>query len=403
MRNNKKMSSGILVSIYIFISFVAHTQEFEYQFPVGSRYHIYSHVIQQIYRNDVFLHSANFQNIINVEVLDSGVMGGTVRAQYRILEELELNSEIRRVQDEQDVTYTINKAGIAAIPDNAFVPMVRNIPRFPQETVSIGSTWTFPAEEVFDFRIAFGIQQPFKIDTVAKYEYLGQQESIHDQQKYHAIHITYPLNTTRRVRVDENTLVISVFGNMDQTLLWDDARGRPHSYSEEYRFGWTEGDTTLEFVGSAEAYTTDILRSDDEARRTKIENELEEASLKDVTVGIDDEGVVLTLGKLQFYPDSARLLSGEENKIMQLAKLIAIHDPAQVLIIGHTAQAGNEDGRQQLSELRAQTVGALLQKHNIRNLVIQGVGATQPIADNNTQSGRQINRRVEIKLIGNKK
>ena len=395
------MSSGILISMYIFLPLVIHAQVFEYQFPVGNRYRIISHVTQHIHRNDVFLHSANFQNIINVEILDNGIMGGTVRAQYRILEELELNSEIRRVQDEHDITYTVDKAGIMAVPDNAFVPMVRNVPRFPKQTLSIGSTWTFPAEEVFDFRIAFGISQPFKIDTIAKYEYLGLQKSVHDQQEYHAINITYPLNTTRRVRVDGRTLVISIFGNMDQTLLWDDVRGRPHSYSEEYRFGWTEDDTTLEFVGSAEAYTTEVLRSDDEARRTKIENELEEASFADVTVDIDDEGVVLTLGKLQFYPDSARLLLGEENKVVQLAELIAIHDPAQVLIIGHTARAGNEDGRQQLSELRAQTVGALLQKHNIRNLVIQGVGATQPIADNNTQSGRQINRRVEIKLIGN--
>jgi outer membrane protein OmpA-like peptidoglycan-associated protein len=71
-----------------------------------------------------------------------------------------------------------------------------------------------------------------------------------------------------------------------------------------------------------------------------------------------------------------------------------------VLITGHTDNVGSVAGNQQLSENRANTIAEYLQNKGIDAQRIQkrGVGATQPIADNQTPEGREKNRRVEIEI-----
>lgn len=71
-----------------------------------------------------------------------------------------------------------------------------------------------------------------------------------------------------------------------------------------------------------------------------------------------------------------------------------------VVITGHTDNIGSVAHNQQLSENRATTIAQYLQNKGIDAKRIQkrGVGATQPIADNQTPEGREKNRRVEIEI-----
>ena len=74
----------------------------------------------------------------------------------------------------------------------------------------------------------------------------------------------------------------------------------------------------------------------------------------------------------------------------------------QVEIFGHTDATGTADGNNVLSQARANAVKAWLQKESPTNYPdsrfaqVQGKGQSEPIADNNTESGRSKNRRVEI-------
>lgn len=70
-----------------------------------------------------------------------------------------------------------------------------------------------------------------------------------------------------------------------------------------------------------------------------------------------------------------------------------------ITIEGHTSSEGTEDYNDKLSERRAQAVVADLVRRGLPNqrLTAAGIGERRPIASNNDESGRSLNRRVEVK------
>ncbi len=72
-----------------------------------------------------------------------------------------------------------------------------------------------------------------------------------------------------------------------------------------------------------------------------------------------------------------------------------------VEIGGHTDGIGSQEYNQKLSEQRAKTVYNYFVEHGVNKnrLSYKGYGKLEPIADNSTESGRQQNRRVELKII----
>jgi outer membrane protein OmpA-like peptidoglycan-associated protein len=71
-------------------------------------------------------------------------------------------------------------------------------------------------------------------------------------------------------------------------------------------------------------------------------------------------------------------------------------------VAGHADSTGSDDYNQQLSQRRADSVAQALIQNGVQpvRIVAAGFGEARPIADNSTASGRQANRRVEIKLRG---
>jgi len=71
-------------------------------------------------------------------------------------------------------------------------------------------------------------------------------------------------------------------------------------------------------------------------------------------------------------------------------------------VIGHTDDVGDRQKNQELSEARAQTVRDSLIQAGVdsRRIMIVGAGGSQPIASNQTEEGREQNRRVEVMVLG---
>lgn len=70
-------------------------------------------------------------------------------------------------------------------------------------------------------------------------------------------------------------------------------------------------------------------------------------------------------------------------------------------VLGHTDSTGTEAVNKVLSEKRAQSVAAMLRSRGVAaaRVATRGYGASQPIGDNGTDTGRALNRRVEIKVV----
>lgn len=102
------------------------------------------------------------------------------------------------------------------------------------------------------------------------------------------------------------------------------------------------------------------------------------------------------------FESGAALVSGSARPVIAaVAELLRSHPDRRIYIHGHTDALGTELQNQRLSELRAEAVRSLLVQEGIEpdRLFAVGYGQARPIADNATDRGRALNRRVEI-VIG---
>ena len=103
-------------------------------------------------------------------------------------------------------------------------------------------------------------------------------------------------------------------------------------------------------------------------------------------------------GDVMFDFDSAALKPGAMKEINRVATVLLEYPQTNIEIEGHTDSTGAADYNQSLSERRALSVQNELINQGIspNRMTTVGFGETQPIADNGTEAGRQLNRRVVI-------
>ena len=111
-----------------------------------------------------------------------------------------------------------------------------------------------------------------------------------------------------------------------------------------------------------------------------------------------DRGLVLTLGDVLFDTGRATLKSGADRTIDRLAQALKDNPNTRVMIEGHTDSVGGDEYNMALSERRAEAVADALRFRGVPadRYEAKGLGKDFPVASNDTQSGRQQNRRVEI-------
>ncbi|UEP23086.1 OmpA family protein [Burkholderia ambifaria] len=99
--------------------------------------------------------------------------------------------------------------------------------------------------------------------------------------------------------------------------------------------------------------------------------------------------------------DRATLTPIARERLDKLLKDSAGITFATVAVSGYTDSIGSDDYNQKLSEQRAATVSRYLQDHGLRanRYAAHGYGKANPVASNQTASGRAQNRRVEVELI----
>ena len=108
-----------------------------------------------------------------------------------------------------------------------------------------------------------------------------------------------------------------------------------------------------------------------------------------------------TLGaEALFDTDSAELVAASEQALADLlAQLDAFQEISDIEVVGHSDSRGAEDYNQALSERRAESVRSFLQgAYPDLAISSRGEGETNPVATNSTPRGRQLNRRVEIRV-----
>jgi outer membrane protein OmpA-like peptidoglycan-associated protein len=124
-----------------------------------------------------------------------------------------------------------------------------------------------------------------------------------------------------------------------------------------------------------------------------------ESELADMRAKQTDRGWILTLkNELLFDAGGASLKPGAQRALDNLAQFLTKYPDRDIAIEGFTDSTGSKDLNQQLSEKRAWAVKAALVARGIQSTRIdaRGYGPSFPVASNETPTGRQLNRRVEI-------
>jgi len=124
------------------------------------------------------------------------------------------------------------------------------------------------------------------------------------------------------------------------------------------------------------------------------------AALKDLQAKQTDRGIVMTLGDVLFDTGKSNLKPGGSRVVDKLAGYLQENPQRKVAIEGFTDSVGGEEYNQELSERRAEAVKAALLRSNVDpgRVAVQGFGEEYPVAGNESSSGRQLNRRVEVVL-----
>lgn len=121
-----------------------------------------------------------------------------------------------------------------------------------------------------------------------------------------------------------------------------------------------------------------------------------------VSVARDGDNITLNMpGSVTFATDSSNLSPAFYNVLNSVSKVLAEYEQTVVEVAGHTDSTGSAMHNQGLSERRATSVSTYLSAQGVmrQRLITLGMGEERPIADNNSASGRQVNRRVEITMV----
>lgn len=105
-----------------------------------------------------------------------------------------------------------------------------------------------------------------------------------------------------------------------------------------------------------------------------------------------------------FGSNSMKLSHNEKEKVQDLGVMLSEHQNLfeNVEVVGYADNTGNDEANMNLSEERAAQVASILEQQGMsaKNIHVIGKGSSSPFADGTSADDLQMNRRVEIRLLG---
>jgi outer membrane protein OmpA-like peptidoglycan-associated protein len=138
----------------------------------------------------------------------------------------------------------------------------------------------------------------------------------------------------------------------------------------------------------------------------KQEQDMRKALENSNAAEVSREGNLLSVnfkGDVTFDTNSAEVRPALYSEIDRIAGVLNQYPNTLIRVEGHTDSRGSDEYNMALSKRRAESVKALLVQRGVaeNRIEVVGYGKTMPVASNETEAGRQKNRRVEIKIAPN--
>ena len=372
---------------------------------------------------------------------------------FYILEETKRAAQLvaGKVDDSLPSRLQLGPLGAVRAGSPGRFPTMRDFPALPQENVSSGASWQAVGERILDPEFS-GAITPVRVHVEYVYKGAGEYKGFPG----HYLTAKYAVRY-RRGQASASPELEEVNGTHDMNIFLPSEAGGPRMISETFREQYRyrggrelslEGTVLTVFEGVAPlnrpetaARIAEIINKEEPSLTTRIAEappavpsvpspppaaapeapavsgkpelpppvaagpqkkpSFAELPLPDIEVQGRDEGVALTINNLSFRPDSAQLLPSEAPRLEALAKALLTLPDRSFLVVGHSASTGRPAGEKELSIDRARAVAEALQKRGVPadKMVYEGRGSSEPVAPNDTESGRARNRRVEIIIL----
>jgi outer membrane protein OmpA-like peptidoglycan-associated protein len=113
-------------------------------------------------------------------------------------------------------------------------------------------------------------------------------------------------------------------------------------------------------------------------------------------------GLIVNMSNVLFDVGTWSLKPEAREKLAKVSGIVLAHPGLKLEVEGHTDSTGSEEFNETLSQRRADAVRDFLIQQEVApaSITAQGFGESQPVASNNTATGRQLNRRVEMIVSG---
>lgn len=413
------MSIIAISSIFIITGNLWSTRFF-YEDSVGDVYELNSFVNQSVFIDEKLDGEYEYKYVGNLEVVDKMGTSSKLEGTYYAYNKPTNSSEpYKLINEETTKTEFIRRKNGKMVIDKSYLyPTVRDLPTFPQRDIKVGEKWEAEALEVMDLS-SLGVKEPYRIPLSVSYEYL--RDEIFKEKEVAVFSIKYYFEYDLFEKPDPNSESVKpifLTGLFEGEYYWDKKNSTPLFYEAKAVFVYLlKNSQVLEVrsteYGEVKKKSSHIAEEEiddvDERRKKEIAENIKEDLIEkelddDFKVKEKDNGVAINLSDILFDFDSAELRPSEMEKLDKIVRILKRYENFDLIVEGHSDNIGSAEFNQQLSEERAESVKNYLELKGIdsESLTAIGYGERRPVASNETEEGRALNRRVEIIIITDK-
>lgn len=385
------------------------SHKFFFKDKKGDQYQLRSFSIQEVLLNNRLNFTVDQKYVGELKVLDKINDKASITGNYYYYSKPYKSAVPYTLQNRGKIKTQFNRFqnGKIEIADHLLFPVVRHVPTFPNKDIKINEGWVEMGEEAQDLS-QLGLAKPHIIPLKARYRYL--KDTIFRGRKVAVIEVVYVINwrKTKAIQVSNAQYPVRIMGYFKGNYYWDKEAGHPLYYNGNYDFIYTlVNGKVIEFRGIEYG---DIIKNKDNLIaknnfdktdsndiKKEIVKQLKEKKLN-FPVKEEDKKIKINLGELLFDFDSHQLKRNTILQLDRLAQLLMKYDNYNISVEGHTDSIGTTKVNKTFSKKRAQSVRDYLVEKGVSPEKIKsiGLGESQPVESNKTDSGRAKNRRVEI-------
>jgi len=354
---------------------------------------------------------------------------------FYVMEETLRNNQAASagVHDSIQSMFHISENGIMTMYKDNGYPSFRSFPAFTSSQVNPGDKWEAEAERAVD-PLNKGIVT--RMPIYVQYEFIGPE--IYKEKEVYRIKAIWQTNYNMSVWdpkgdsslqkgagghkadiliLQETGVPILVIDSVDETFVYSD--GQQINFKGTITL-FTEFPPAVDHEKLIPALQRVAVVVDDKHTTGSQNSEKEGSDSAESSGGTDKQpfvssgeskynivaektaaGMRLSVRDLKFVSDSDELLPGEKERLDEIANVLKLAGENKFLVEGHTARTGNPSGEKSLSEKRAHRIAVELSQRGINGdrFICRGLGATKPVASNETAEGKAANRRVEITIL----